>query len=107
MNLIYFHLKIFDPSDLFVPPDIKQVTISPDEIKDRKAFDKLSSASNRQTYQQKVVASLQKGATGPISVSNESEIIKVDEVKNNIFSAQVKLLLFLIVVLLLILIFKK
>lgn len=99
--------KEIDPSDLFVPPDIKQVTIAPDEIKDRKAFDKLNSASNRQTYQQKVVGSLQKGATGPIAVSNESEIIKVDEVKNNIFTAQVKLLLFLIVVLLVILIFKK
>lgn len=100
-----------DASDVFVPPDIKQVTVTHDEVKERKAMEKLSSASNRQSYQQKPTSlnntptTPQKGATGPISP--ESEIIKVEEVKNSILSAQVKILLVVIVVLLIVLIFKK
>ncbi|MFN8673315.1 MAG: serine/threonine-protein kinase [Candidatus Sericytochromatia bacterium] len=95
------------PTEQFFPPEIKQVTVTPEEVKERKTGDKLKIANNRNSNQ---VVSAKTGPlpTSPKIDSENSPVIHEQESKKGGMNiAVIAIMAIIIIALLLVIVLKK
>ena len=95
------------PTEQFLPPDIKQVTVTTEEVKERKGGDKLKNATNKNSPPPQPL----KVQTSPLQNAHQKDdddIIRVEDAKKSAINIQlIAVMAIIIIILLAIVIFKK